>query len=88
MGEGAVKGGDGAIYLWVRLPSNAQDDVAVVRWLVKNHHVLVIPGSASGGPGCIRVSFGGLTRDRCKLAAERLRRGLEELVRDGLVSTS
>lgn len=84
LGEGAVKGGEGAIYLWAELPKTAKDDVAVVHWLAKRHGVMVIPGSASGGPGHIRVSFGGLPEDRCRLAAARLKKGLEELVKGGL----
>ena len=85
LGTDAVKGGEGAIYLWARLPENAKDDVAVVHWLAKKHGVMVIPGSASGGPGHIRVSFGGLHEDQCKLAAERLNNGLKQLVSEGLV---
>lgn len=86
LGEGAVKGGEGAIYLWARLPKNASDDVAVVQWLVHKHHVCVIPGSASGGPGFIRVSYGGLTEEKCHIAASRLKQGLQELVADGMVA--
>eukprot|EP00249_Psilotum_nudum_P016832 c26003_g1_i1 orf=107-1297(+) len=85
LGKGKVKGGEGSIYLWAELPSNAMDDVPVVYWLAKKHGVLVIPGSASGGPGFIRVSFAGLREEECRLAAARLRKGLEELVRDGMV---
>lgn len=89
LGEGAVKGGEGAIYLWAQLPNHAAtndvaDDVAVVRWLVKKHGVSVIPGSASGGPGFIRISYGGLTEEKCRLAASRLTKGLQELVDHGM----
>ncbi|OUZ99664.1 Aminotransferase [Macleaya cordata] len=86
LGEGAVKGGEGAIYLWAKLPDKYQDDdFEVVRWLAKRHGVVVIPGSASGGPGYVRISFGGLKEADCEFAALRLRKGLEELVRDGMV---
>ena len=86
LGEGSVKGGEGAIYLWAKLPDgNAYDDFEVVRWLANRHGVAVIPGSASGSPGNLRISFGGLTESDCKVAAERLKKGLEELVKDGLV---
>nr|XP_029121242.1 aromatic aminotransferase ISS1 isoform X2 [Elaeis guineensis] len=85
LGKDAVKGGEGALYLWVKLPNKFSDDYEVVRWLVNRHGVVVIPGSASGGPGNIRLSFGGLNEADCEVAAERLRRGLEELVRDGMV---
>ncbi|TKY48124.1 Bifunctional aspartate aminotransferase and glutamate/aspartate-prephenate aminotransferase [Spatholobus suberectus] len=85
LGKGSVKGGEGAIYLWAKLPhGNAFDDFDVVRWLANKHGVAVIPGSACGCPGNLRISFGGLTENDCKAAAERLKNGLEELVRDGL----
>ncbi|XP_042484285.1 aromatic aminotransferase ISS1-like [Macadamia integrifolia] len=85
LGEDVVKGGEGAIYLWARLPEKCSDDFEVVRWLARKHGVVVIPGSASGGPGYIRISFGGLTEADCKAASGRLRKGLEELVREGMV---
>ncbi|CAL4965621.1 unnamed protein product [Urochloa decumbens] len=85
LGEDNVKGGEGAIYLWAKLPDNCSDDFEVVRWLANKHGVAVIPGSASGGPGYIRVSFGGLKEEDTRLAAERLRRGLQELVTDGMI---
>ncbi|XP_019443407.1 PREDICTED: uncharacterized protein LOC109347794 [Lupinus angustifolius] len=86
LGEGAIKGGEGAIYLYAKLPEgHGFDDFEVVQWLANRHGVAVIPGSASGSPGNLRISFGGLTESDCKAAAERLKNGLEELVRDGLV---
>ena len=51
LGEGAVRGGSGAIYLFVRLPEGCADDVAVVRWLTEAHGVCLIPGSGCGLPG-------------------------------------
>ncbi|XP_020517872.1 uncharacterized protein LOC18425815 isoform X2 [Amborella trichopoda] len=85
LGKDAIKGGEGAIYLWARLPENVPDDLKVVSWLAKRHKVVVIPGGASGGHGYIRVSFGGLEETVCAEAAGRLKRGLEELVRCGMV---
>ncbi|KAL1292824.1 hypothetical protein HN51_053385 [Arachis hypogaea] len=86
LGEGSVKGGEGAIYLWAKLPEgHGYDDFEVVRWLANRHGVAVIPGSASGSPGNLRISFGGLIESECKEAAGRLKRGLEELVKHGLV---
>lgn len=85
LGEGAVKGGEGAIYLWAKLPDKYSDDFEVVRWLVNKHGVVVIPGSSSGGPGYVRISFGGLKEDDCQVAADRLQRGLEQLVTEGMV---
>lgn len=85
LGEGAVKGGEGAIYLWAKLPDKYCDDFEVVRWLVHKHGVVVIPGCASGGCGYVRISFGGLKEGDCEVAAGRLKRGLEQLVREGMV---
>lgn len=85
LGDGAVKGGEGAIYLWAKLPDKCVDDYEVIRWLATKHGVVVIPGSACGCPGHLRISFGGLLEDDCRVAAARLRKGLEELARDGMV---
>ena len=85
LGEGAVKGGEGAIYLWAKLPEQDVDDDKVVRWLAMRHGVVVIPGGACGCPGHLRISFGGLTENDCKAAAERLRRGMEDLVNNGIL---
>ncbi|XP_059644378.1 aromatic aminotransferase ISS1-like [Cornus florida] len=85
LGEDAIKGGEGAIYLWAKLPNKYLNDFEVVRWLARKHRVVVIPGSACGCPGHVRISFGGLIEDVCGVAAGRLRRGLEELVRDGMI---
>lgn len=85
LGEDAVKGGEGAIYLWAKLPDKYLDDFKVVRWLATRHGVVLIPGGACGCPGHIRISFGGLVEADCKAAAERLRRGLEELVNHGMM---
>lgn len=85
LGKEAVKGGEGAIYLWAKLPDKYPNDFEVVRWLANRHGVVVIPGSASGCPGNLRISFGGLVEDDCKAAAERLKRGLEELIGGGMV---
>ncbi|KAL5574637.1 hypothetical protein UlMin_016336 [Ulmus minor] len=85
LGEDAVKGGEGAIYLWAKLPEKYVNDFEVVRWLAHKHGVVVIPGSACGCPGNLRISFGGLKEDDCNAAAERLKRGLEELIKDGMV---
>lgn len=85
LGEGAVKGGEGAIYLWAKLPDKYVDGFEVVRWLARKHKVVVIPGGACGCPGHVRISFGGLRENDCQLAAERLRKGLEELVKDGMI---
>ncbi|KAG5619107.1 hypothetical protein H5410_018931 [Solanum commersonii] len=86
LGEEAVKGGEGAIYLWAKLPDKYMDDFKVVHWLAKRHGIVLIPGSSSGCPGYVRIAFGGLIEKDCRVAAERLRKGLEELVNSGMVS--
>ena len=79
LGDGAVQGGSGAIYLFCRLPPAARDDMAVVRYLVEVHGVCLIPGSACGMPGHVRVCYANLPLDRTREAATRLRAGLEAL---------
>lgn len=44
----------GAFYLWVNAPDG--DDEALVE-RAKAHHILMVPGSAFAGPGCVRLSF-------------------------------
>ncbi|EPS58633.1 hypothetical protein M569_16180, partial [Genlisea aurea] len=85
LGRGAVKGGEGAIYLWAKLPDGHEDDFEAVRWLARKHGVALLPGSASGCPGFVRVSYSGLPEERCRLAAGRLKAGLLQLVNEGLV---
>ncbi|PHU24397.1 hypothetical protein BC332_09504 [Capsicum chinense] len=76
LGEGAV----GALYLWAKLPDKYVDEFTAVHWLAKRHGAVLIPGSSSGCPGFVRISFGGLIEKDCIVAAERLGKGLEELV--------
>jgi katanin p60 ATPase-containing subunit A1 len=44
LGEGAVTGGEGAIYLMCRLPPQYLNDVEVVKWMAYKHGVCLIPG--------------------------------------------
>ncbi|RVX19730.1 Aromatic aminotransferase ISS1 [Vitis vinifera] len=81
IGQDAVKGGGGAIYIWAKLPEKYQDDFAVVCWLAKRHGVVLLPGSACGLAGCVRVTYGAIREAECEVAAKRLRAGLEELMR-------
>lgn len=85
LGKDAVKGGEGAIYLWVKLPDKYEDDSEFVHWLARKHGVVLIPGSSSGCPGYVRISFGGLVEERCREASERLKKGLQQLVSEGMV---
>lgn len=73
----------GAIYLWAKLPEGggaAADDNAVVAWLVREHGVCLIPGSACGAPGHVRAAFANLPPDECAAAAGRLAAGVAALV--------
>lgn len=79
LGSG-VGGGEGAIYLWARLPEGCEDDEAVVGWLVREHGVCVIPGSSCGCPGYVRAAYANLQPEACRQAAARLKAGLQELV--------
>lgn len=83
LGDGAVKGGSGAIYLFCRLPAGCEDDTAVVRLLVEEYGVCLIPGSACGMPGHVRVCYANLPLERTREAAKRLRTGLERLKAEG-----
>ena len=80
LGDGAVQGGSGAIYLFCRLPPSCQDDMAVVKYLVDEHGVVLIPGSACGVPGSVRVCYANLPLEKTRVAADRLRAGLTALV--------
>lgn len=79
LGPNAVYGGDGAIYLLVKLPNHARDDARVVEWLVNNHGIATIPGSACGFPGFIRVCYANLPPPEYAAACARLRRACEAL---------
>lgn len=79
-----LAGGEGAIYLWVKLPEGCEDDVAVVEWLVRKHKVCLIPGTSCGCPGSMRVAFANLQPLVCKEAAVRLKAGLQELLVVGI----
>lgn len=77
LGKDSISGGSGAIYLLVKLP--VEDDLRAVEWLNDKHKVCVIPGSACGAPGIVRVCYANLAPDLCKVASERLQAGLAEL---------
>ncbi len=83
LGDG-IAGGEGAIYLWVRLPHGCEDDTRVVEWLVKKHKVCLIPGTACGCPGHVRIGFANMEPVACAAAAERLKAGMVELAEHGM----
>lgn len=48
-----------------------ETDVEFCQWLLDEYHLAAVPGSAFGGPGCIRLSFATSDDDICK-AMKRL----------------
>ena len=77
-----VFGGDGAIYLFCRLPAALADDARLTEALALEHGVVVIPGSSCNMPGYIRVAFANLDTPSCREAAARLEAGLAAELRD------
>ena len=82
-----VVGGDGAIYLWAKLPHGNDDDddgrmndIEVAECLVRDHGVALIPGSYCGVPGWIRVCYANLPPEMCLEAAQRLAQGLQDII--------
>eukprot|EP00878_Enallax_costatus_P016901 GHUV01017742.1.p1 GENE.GHUV01017742.1~~GHUV01017742.1.p1 ORF type:complete len:450 (+),score=122.28 GHUV01017742.1:1027-2376(+) len=63
------------------LEAGLSGDEAVVEWLIKEHGVCIIPGSACGAPGYVRVAFANLQPEQCEVAAARLKAGLKQLVK-------
>jgi aspartate/methionine/tyrosine aminotransferase len=55
-------------------------DEDVVAWLIRQHGVCVIPGSACGMPGWVRVAYANLSPQQCEVAAARLKQGLQQLL--------
>lgn len=76
-GDGAVTSSSDA----AAAAALAAGDEAVVEWLINVHGVCIIPGSACGAPGYVRVAFANLTPEQCRVAAGRLKVGLQQLVR-------
>ena len=48
--------------------AGCEDDEAVVEWLVREHGVCVIPGSACGAAGYIRAAYANLQPEACREA--------------------
>ena len=73
---------NGAFYVFVRVGGGrALDDMAVVRELVAEHGVAVVPGSAFGvEEGCsLRLSYAAVDRDTMASGARRLADGLRAI---------
>eukprot|EP00747_Dinoflagellata_sp_TGD_P204399 gnl/TRDRNA2_/TRDRNA2_78069_c0_seq1.p1 gnl/TRDRNA2_/TRDRNA2_78069_c0~~gnl/TRDRNA2_/TRDRNA2_78069_c0_seq1.p1 ORF type:complete len:234 (+),score=30.77 gnl/TRDRNA2_/TRDRNA2_78069_c0_seq1:43-702(+) len=88
LGKDSILGGSGAIYLMIKLPASYQDDVAVVRWFAEKHRLCLIPGSACGAPGYVRVCYANLDIERSREAVQRLHAGLSELAAGSAVINS
>ena len=56
-------------------------DIVFCRRLIRDYGIAVIPGSFCGKPGWIRVCYSNLPPDQTKVAAQRLRKGIEDLTR-------
>jgi aspartate aminotransferase len=71
----------GAFYVFpdvsARLPPGT-DDVAATSRLLEAHHLAVVPGSAFGAPGHLRLSYA-CAPERLAEGLRRLRAGLESL---------
>lgn len=72
----------GAFYVFARVQTDL-DDLTLVRRLIEEHRVAVIPGSTFGvADGCtLRIAYGALQRDTVAEAMERLVHGLDTILR-------
>ena len=80
LGKDNVYGGQGAIYFFAKLPDKYIDDIKVVKYLAENYGVVIIPGTACGFPGYIRISYANLSHEKFQVGVERLQLGLEDIV--------
>ena len=55
-----------------------RDDVALAEWLLAEHGVAIVPGSAFAAPGTLRLSFA-TSEENIREGLARLREGLLEL---------
>ncbi len=73
---------DGAFYLFIDVRAyfcdQAPDDVQLARYLLREHHIATVPGSAFGDPAGIRLSYACSEQDIVEGVA-RIRRGLDRL---------
>jgi len=72
----------GAFYFFVELPGFSGDDLALIRTLIEEHKVAVIPGSAFGITDrcAFRASFGALKTETAIEGLGRLISGLDQLI--------
>ena len=75
----AIAPADGAFYFFLKLNSPI-DDMELVKRLVEQYKVAVIPGSTFGMNGCyLRVAYGSLQLSTAEAGIERLTRGLRAI---------
>ncbi len=74
--------GDGTFYVFpdfngvIAARLDVVDDIALAEWLLKEAGVALVPGSAFGTPGCMRISFA-TSMDNLKKAMERIATALK-----------
>lgn len=71
----------GAFYVFARLETELTDTV-LLRRLIEQHRVAVIPGSTFGQTDgtCIRIAYGALQKETVEAAMDRLCEGLRSLI--------
>jgi aspartate/methionine/tyrosine aminotransferase len=76
----------GAFYFFLKVHTN-MDTFELVKKLIQEHHVAVIPGTTFGmEDGCyLRVAYGALQKETAKEGIERLVKGLESILNPGQV---
>lgn len=70
---------DGAFYMLLKLETH-WDDMDLVKYLIREHHVAVLPGETFGmrDQCSIRISYGALEANSVVAGAQRLRTGLQQ----------
>ena len=78
-----ISPGDGAFYLFLKIATNI-NDLELVKQLIENYRVAVIPGSTFGmETDCyLRVAYGSLQLATAKAGIERLIKGLKAICYD------
>jgi len=71
----------GAFYFFAKLPNKyALQELKVATFLAEKYGVWVLIGGNFGASGYIRVSFGNLSVEDCKIASERLKTGIAAIL--------
>ena len=78
----AIAPSSGAFYFFLKINTKL-NDLKLVKQLIENYRVAVIPGSTFGIETgcCLRVAYGSLELDTAKAGIERLTRGLKAICR-------